>query len=80
MLRIKTDKLLHALSGACLMFALCLWFRHWQGALLAFGVGVLKEVIDIFRGTGFDVRDLMADITGILIAWSVLWLSTCLVF
>lgn len=74
--KIRVDRLLHYFVCWALFMSLANIFDAWLAALIVFGIGVCKEVIDIFRGTGFDVFDLVADVCGILTGWLVLWLTS----
>lgn len=42
------------------------------GATLAFSVGLGKEIYDEIYGTGFDLADLAADLTGIFMVSFIL--------
>ncbi len=35
-----------------------------EGAAVAVGIGLVKEIYDAFRGSGFGIDDLTADISG----------------
>lgn len=69
------DKLYH-LFGSGLLYAF-LWaplflvfdLTELAVALLAFGGGMLVEIIDGFGKEGFSVKDLAADVLGILGMW-----------
>lgn len=74
--KIGVDRLLHYFVCWALFMSFASVFEFWVAALVVLGIGICKEVIDIFRGTGFDVFDLMADICGILTGCLVLWLAS----
>lgn len=71
-----TDRLLHYLMCWALFLSFKAFLPCWIAALIVLAIGIGKEVIDIFRGTGFDWGDLCLDICGILTGWAVVWLSS----
>ena len=74
-----SDKLVHLASFGWLMF----WFaqvvvqRRWRLVLLLIGYGALIEVLQFFSGYRHgDGWDLLADSSGVFVAWAVvLWVS-----
>jgi VanZ family protein len=67
------DKLKHFWGS----IALCAWLAVFNplgvAMLIAFGIGVLKELYDALapRGTGFSFPDLIADAAGVFIAAAI---------
>lgn len=74
--KIRADRLLHYFVCWALMLTGALVLPAWGAAVAVLAIGFLKEVVDIFRGSGFDIFDFIADIAGILTGWFVLWLSS----
>lgn len=74
--KIGVDKLLHYLVCWALFLSVAHFLPAWQSSLITLGIGVAKEVLDIFRKTGFDFMDLLFDAFGIATGWLILYIST----
>lgn len=74
--KISVDKLLHYLVCWALFLSIVCFFPAWQSALITLGIGAAKEVIDIFKKTGFDFMDMLFDAFGIATGWLILCIST----
>ena len=70
---LRTDRLLHAAFSAhacCLSGGVASHFGAgdgtvpWTGFSAAMALGLLKEISDAGRGSGFDTVDLLADLAG----------------
>ncbi len=73
---LKVDKLFHAVVSfnLLLLFSL-IHVSIWWVALFVFGIGILKELHDRYKGkTGFSIGDLLADLTGILFGVLIIYL------
>ena len=66
---IGVDRLLHFLVCAVVVFTLAQFAPVWVGILVAFVLGIAKEVYDAEFGNGADVVDLLADVAGIIYAY-----------
>lgn len=60
-----SDKILHIVCSAALVFAFAFVFTPIQSVILALIVGFFKEIYDWFSGKGTpDGKDLIADFIG----------------
>ena len=71
-----TDRLLHYFVCWALFLTFRLVLPSWGAAVAVAVIGILKEVVDAFRGHGFDIIDFCADVAGILTGWILSWLSS----
>ena len=65
---IGTDRLLHFLVCAVIVFTFAQFAPIWVGILVALVLGVAKEVYDAEFSNGADLMDLLADVLGIIYA------------
>jgi glycopeptide antibiotics resistance protein len=80
--RLLQDKIMHMLAYACLMGWFAQIYRHLMArvflviALVAMGIGV-EYLQGIFTHRQFDVMDMAANTSGVLLAWllSYTWLG-----
>lgn len=77
--RIGGDKYLHVICSLLLTFAIGvtadIWLVHWQasvfGCVMAFLIGIAKEVWDRYHGGTMDGQDILADLIGCLMGFIV---------
>lgn len=77
---IKADKIVHFVVSLILAIVLAIVIKSIEGtavsdvlcgiyaAIATMCIGVGKEIWDKFKGTGFDIYDLVADALGCLVA------------
>ena len=77
---VKIDKIVHFIVSMILTILIAIVVKSIEGdavqgimcglfgAIVTMCIGIGKEVWDKFRGTGFDVQDLIADALGCVIA------------
>lgn len=72
---IPTDKLIHFLGGACIAFAIGVFFPA-LGFIAAAAVGTAKEIYDNVSGKGTpDVWDALVTMLGGLVAFLIITVS-----
>lgn len=76
---IGIDRLLHFLVSAVLVFGIACFLPTWVAAIVAFGLGLLKEIVDAITGNGADLVDLIADVAGVGFACLLLWLGSSVI-
>ena len=76
---IKADKVAHVVVSLILTIVLAIVIKSVEsdvagylcgifGGIVTMCLGIAKEVWDKFRGTGFDLMDLIADLGGCVVA------------
>lgn len=62
---IQKDKILHFLGGMAIycFFLVAFDMRSYEGIVIAFAIGCIKELYD-YRRTGFNFFDLLATVAG----------------
>jgi len=68
MARIPKDKALHFIWGSVIASAGAVFGGVVVGAVLAFLVGVLKEVYDYYTYRDFDIEDILFTLSGAVVA------------
>jgi hypothetical protein len=64
---IGMDGCKHIILSAVMAVVLNLFLPTWAAGLIALGVGVAKEYVDHYHDGQVDVKDLLCDLTGVLI-------------
>lgn len=64
---IRADLLLHFEVSALICLLLCIFLPSWVAGLITLAIGIIKEIYDKYKATGFDLWDLLADLIGILV-------------
>ena len=79
MVKLKDDKLLHFAFSAMIMFVFyALTECIVSSAIATLTIGVLKEVYDEYDYGGWDWWDILADLSGIVLAGGILIASDIL--
>jgi len=71
---IKTDGLLHLETSALITIALSLFLPWWVAAVIAFLIGVVKELYDKEHGGVASWHDIGCDAAGVLIGLFLAWI------
>ena len=64
---IRADLLLHFEVSALICLLLCIFLPSWAAGLITLAIGIIKEIYDKHKASGFDLWDLLADLIGILV-------------
>jgi hypothetical protein len=68
-MKIKDDKLLHFSFSLNLMFIIHLFFELSIALFITLLIGLLKEIYDEYYGSGFDFKDILANLIGIIMGF-----------
>jgi hypothetical protein len=64
---VALDGCKHIILSAVMAVVLNIFLPTWAAGLIALGVGVAKEYVDHYHDGQVDVKDLLCDLTGVLI-------------
>jgi hypothetical protein len=61
------DKVYHIIVSAILLVMFNLWTPLYAAIFTTLCIGIAKEIVDKIRGGSFDIKDIAADIAGIIL-------------